>query len=148
MICQWLLVCIVPLFCSQFSVKAVEDVHDGFLPDSRLSSNSGHSRFKWNLVKDKHQHAEKSFLKPEGRKPLLVSLNVSSSWPQSPANNTRINKKVKVDENNGKVKDKIVSVSRDDSQSALSMEPACSRQYYTITLKHGNCTQDVLTTVL
>lgn len=136
MISLWLVVFLIRVSCSSSPVKdGTDSVH-------RLPQVSKQNR--WNLVKDKFGHAEKSFIKPEGKKPTLYVVRPSLSL----SNSSRISKNLKSGQRlqPGSLQT-VTSFPRNNYPSAFSVDSVCSPERYTVTLIHGNCTLPVQTTV-
>ena len=134
MISLWLFVGFVSLCCRQATTKSTGD---DIQPAVQLSGKS-----RWNLVKDKHQHAEKSFIKPLEKKPTLERVSTVISQSQS------LGKIPKVDQRS---KPRLPSINANrqanTSRSVFTMETVCSPERYIVRLRHGNCTRIVETTV-
>ncbi|XP_062503567.1 uncharacterized protein LOC134180437 [Corticium candelabrum] len=134
MISLWLFVGFVSLCCRQATTKSTGD---DIQPAVQLSGKS-----RWNLVKDKHQHAEKSFIKPLEKKPTLERVSTVISQSQS------LGKIPKVDQRS---KPRLPSINANrqanTSRSVFTMETVCSPERYIVRLRHGNCTRIVETTM-
>jgi hypothetical protein len=101
-----------------------------------LSSN------KWNLVKDKHHHAERNFIFAE-RKPTLTTKN-NSNTETTNQNNSDTAIQCPVKSVGGS---HSTHLGQDYSTSSKQPATECGIRQYVVTLRHGSCSRQIVTQV-